>query len=128
VFAAIVRYYSYIFHGLLALFLIGVSGMALAAGPTSLHLDMLPWKGATLTYVVFFSGLFGLLAVALAFLRKLPVLLLIWSVAASVMLIKGYVFSGYSFEPGGVLIAVELIVGSLVAIAGPCIQMRPSKG
>ena len=126
-FAAIVRYYSYIFHGLLALFLIAVSGMALAVSPSSLHLDMLPWTGSTLTYVVFFGGLFGLLTVVLAILRKLPALFFIWSLVVTVMMIKGYIFSSYGFDPGGFWTAVALIVGSLIAIAGPWSQMRPSK-
>lgn len=126
-FAAIVRYYSYIFHGLLAIFLIAVSGMALAVSPSSLHLDMLPWTGSTLTYVVFFGGLFGLLTVVLAILRKLPALFFIWSLVVTVMMIKGYIFSGYGFDPGGFWTAVALIVGSLIAIAGPWSQMRPSK-
>ena len=126
-FAAIVRYYSYIFHGLLASFLIAVSGMALAVSPSSLHLDMLPWTGSTLTYVVFFGGLFGLLTVVLAILRKLPALFFIWSLVVTVMMIKGYIFSGYGFDPGGFWTAVALIVGSLIAIAGPWSQMRPSK-
>lgn len=126
-FAAIVRYYSYIFHGLLAIFLIAVSGMALAVSPSSLHLDMLPWTGSTLTYVVFFGGLFGLLTVVLAILRKLPALFFIWSLVVTVMMIKGYIFSSYGFDPGGFWTAVALIVGSLIAIAGPWSQMRPSK-
>jgi hypothetical protein len=127
VFATIARYYSYLYHGLLALFLIAVSGMALAVSPASLRLDMLPWSGVTLTYVVFFGGLFGLLAVVLAFFRKLPVLLFVWSLAVPIMMIKGYVFSGYEFEQGAFARAVELTVGALLAIAGPWLQMRPSK-
>ena len=126
-FAAILRYYSYIFHGLLALFLLAVSGMALAVGPASLHLDMLPWTGSTLTYVVFFASLFGLLTVVLAVRRELPVLLFIWSLVVAIMMIKGYIFSGYGFEPGGFSTAVELMVGAIVAIPGPWLQMRPSK-
>ena len=126
-FAAIVRYYSYIFHGLLALFLIAVSGMALAVSPGALHLDMLPWTGSTLTYVVFFGGLFGIVTVVLAFLQKLPALFFVWSLVVAILLIKGYVFSCYGFDPGGFSIAVELTVGSLIAIAGPWFQMRSSK-
>ena len=126
-FAAILRYYSYIFHGLLALFLLAVSGMALAVSPGSLHLDMLPWTGSTLAYVVFFASLFGLLTVALAVRRKLPVLFFVWSLVVPIMMIKGYVFSGYGFEPGGFSTAVELMVGAIVAIPGPWLQMRPSK-
>lgn len=121
------RYYSYLFHGLLALFLAGVSGVALMGSPRSLHLDMLPWAGATLTHTVFFASLFGLLTVVLAAKRTLPALLLLWSLAVSVMLIYGYIFSGYSFEPGEIKTALALIVGSLIAIPGPWLQMRPAK-
>jgi hypothetical protein len=65
--------------------------------------------------------------VVLAVLRKLPALFFIWSLVVTVMMIKGYIFSGYGFEPGGFSTAVELIVGSLIAIAGAWYQMRPSK-
>lgn len=128
VLAAMARYYSYLYHGVLTLFLIGVAGMALATGPASLRLDMLPWTGATLTYAVFFGGLFGLLTVVLAFFQKLPVLFFVWSLIVPIMMIKGYVFSGYGFEPGGLATAAELLAGALIAIAGPWVQMRPAKG
>jgi len=85
---------------------------------------MLPWTGATLTYIVFFGGLFGLLSVALAILQKLPVLLFIWSLVVAIMMFKGFIFSSYGFDPGGFTSAVELIVGALIAIAGPWLQMR----
>jgi len=127
VFAAVVRYYSYLFHGLLALVLIAVSGVALVTSPATLRLDMLPWTGSRLTYVVFFSGIFGLLTVVLAFRRKLPVLFLIWALAVFVMMVKGYVFSSYGFEPGSLSTALELMAGALVALAGPWLQMRPAK-
>jgi len=45
---ALVRYFSYVFNGLLALFLLAVSGLALASGAANLHLGMLPWSGAML--------------------------------------------------------------------------------
>ena len=41
---ALARYFSFVFHGLLTLILIAVSGVALASGH-SLSLDMLPWTG-----------------------------------------------------------------------------------
>jgi hypothetical protein len=120
------RYYSYLFHGLLALFLAGVSSVALMSSPTSLRLDMLPWSGANLTYTVFYASLLGIIVVVLAAKRVLPVLLLVWSLAVAGMLIYGYVFSGYVFS-GDVKLAVALIVGSLIAIPGPWLQMRPAK-
>ena len=121
------RYYSYLFHGLLALFLVGASGVALFSSPRSLRLDMLPWSGSTLTYTVFCAGLFGLLTVVLAAKRVLPALLLVWSLAVSFMMIYGYLFSGYGFERGEIKNVAALIVASLVAIPGPWLQMRPAK-
>jgi hypothetical protein len=40
---AMVRYFAYVFHALLALFLIAVSGLAMASGGGDLRLRMLPW-------------------------------------------------------------------------------------
>jgi hypothetical protein len=124
---ALLRYFSYVFHGLLAVILLAVSGIALGTAPASLRLGMLPWTGSTLAYVVFFASLFGLATVILALLRKLPALLFVWSLAVTVMLIKGYVFSGYGFDRGGWLTALLLVVASLIAIAGAWSQMRPAR-
>ena len=77
--AALMRFYSCLFHGVLTLFLLLASGSALIAGARSLRLDMLPWSGSTLTYVVFFGALVGLASVLLAIKRLLPALLFLWS-------------------------------------------------
>jgi len=119
------RFFSYLFHGLLALFLIAVSGLALGTGATeSLHFGMLPWSGATLTYVLFFGALAGLLTVVLAIRGTLRVLFLIWSLLVVVVLIKGYVFSGYKFENGNVSTAAYLLVASLLAFIGAWFSVR----
>lgn len=120
---AIVRAFSYLYHAILALFLIGVSAVALATAPQSLHLEMLPWTGSTLTYVVFFGALFGLLTVVLAILGRLRPLFFLWSLVVTVLMIKGFFFSGYRFEPGNVRTANYLVVGSLLALIGATSQM-----
>lgn len=117
---AIVRGFSYLYHAILALFLIGVSGLALAVAPQSLHLDMLPWTGSTLTYVIFFGALFGLISVVLAFAGKLRVLFFLWALIVVVLMIRGFFFSGFRFDPGagGVRTAAWLAVGALIALVG----------
>ena len=120
---AIVRAYSYLFHALLALFLVAVSSLTLASAPQSLHLEMLPWTGSTLAYAVFFGSLFGLLTVALAVMGRLRFLFFLWALAVRVLMIKGYFFSGYRFEPGNVRTAVYLVVGSVLALPGAWWQM-----
>lgn len=122
---ALMRYFSYLFHGLLALFLIAVSGLALATGAAeSLHFGMLPWSGGTLTYVLFFGAFAGLLTVILAMRGTLRVLFLIWSLLVVILLIKGYVFSGYKFESGNVSTAAYVLGASLLGLIGAWFAFR----
>ena len=115
---ALVRWFSYLYHGLLCLFLLAISGMALVTDMHSLQLDMLPWKGTSLTYWVLGSGLLGLAALVLALRRTLPSLFFLWSLAVLVMLVKGYVFSGFFFDTGEFRTAIYLIVAALIAMCG----------
>jgi ABC-type maltose transport system permease subunit len=121
---ALMRYYSYLFHLILALFLLAVSGLALASGSGNLHLGMLPWTGQTLTYAVFFGALAGMIAVFLAMKGTLRILFLLWSAVVVVLLIKGYIFSGYKFQGSEFKTAIYLIVASLIALPGAWFQLR----
>jgi hypothetical protein len=117
-FKALIRYFSYLFHGLLALFLLAISGLALTTGGHTLHLGMLPWTGSTLTYVVFFGSLFGLVSVILAIRGTLPVLFFLWSLAVLVLMVKGYVLTGYRFSSGEARTAGYLMLCSVIALLG----------
>ena len=119
---ALVRYFSYLFHGLLALSLLAISGLAWMTGE-NLHLGMLPWTGASLTYVVFFASLFGLISAALAIRGSWRVLFFLWSLAVVVLLVKGYVFTGYHFSPGEPLKAASLTLASAIAVIGAWLAM-----
>ena len=45
------------------------------------------------------------------------------------LLVKGYIFSGYHFTPGEFRTAIYLIAGSVVALLGAWAQMlRPARG
>jgi hypothetical protein len=118
------RFFSYLFHALLALFLFAVSGLAWATGSAqNLNLGMLPWTGATLTYVVFFSALFGLVSLLLALRGSLRFLFLLWALAVLVFLLKGYLLSGYRFHGGDWTTALYLMIASLLAVPGAWFQM-----
>ena len=125
---AVVCAYSYIFHFVLALFLAAVGGLALGTTPQSLHLEMLPWTGTTLASVVFFGAILGLVSILLAVSGRLRVLFFLWALIVTVMMLKGYFFSGYRFEPGNVRTAVYLVAGCLLALPGAWWQMmsRPA--
>jgi hypothetical protein len=123
----LLRLFSYLFHGLLALFLIAVSGLALASGTPTLQLRMLPWTGFTLAWVLLCGGLLGLVSVLLAMASKWRILFLLWSLAVACLLVRGYVFSGYHFQPGGFSRGVGLMAGSLVAVLGALSQLFRQK-
>ena len=126
IFKALMRYFAYLFHIVLALLLLALSGVAISTGAGSLRLGMLPWSGETLNYVLIGSALFGLLTVALAMKGVLRFLFLIWAFLVFVILVKGYIFSRYTFQPNEFRIALYLIGGSLLALLGAWFQLRTS--
>lgn len=110
--------FSYLFHGLLAVLLLGISGLALSSSSPKLSLRMLPWTGETLTYILFFGSLFGLLTLILALGGKAPILFFVWSLVVAVLLTKGYVFSTYYFARGEFRMAAGLLLASWIAVVG----------
>ncbi len=120
---ALVRYFSFVFHGLLAIILIAVSGVALESGQ-ALRLDMLPWTGSTLTYIALLGSLAGLGIVILAFRRKLSALFFVWTLMVAALMVKGYIFSGYYFEPGDLGLSLFEVAASILSIAGAWFQMQ----
>jgi hypothetical protein len=121
---ALLRLFSYLFHLALGLFLLAVAGLALSTAPQSLRLDMLPWTGETLTYVVLFGALLGLVSVLLAITGKLRFVFFLWSLIVAVLLLRGYFFSGYRFSPGGVQLGLELLAASWLALVGAWFALR----
>jgi hypothetical protein len=125
---ALLSFLSYVFHGLLCLILLAMSGLAMAAGAQTLQLGMLPWTGPTLLYTLFFGALLGLVTVILAIKGTWRPLFFVWSLVVMVLLLKGYIFSGYHFSPGEFRTAMCLIVGSVIALMGAWVQMGRKAG
>jgi hypothetical protein len=121
---ALLRFFSYLFHLGLGLFLLAIAGLAVGTSPQSLHLDMLPWTGATLAYTVLIGALIGLLSVVLAITGKLRFLFFLWSLVVAVMLLKGYFFTGYRFAPGEVKTGLELLAAAWLALIGAWFALR----
>lgn len=119
------RIYSYLFHTILALFLFGVSFVAILGGKHNLKMALLPWEGRSLTFWMFFLGLLGLASVLLAVAGRLRVLLLIWSVGVVVLLLRGFIFSNYYFGGfGNFLNAMLFLLAALLAAVGSWLRYR----
>jgi len=123
---AVFRAFSYLFHAVLALFLLGVSAVALGFSPQSLHLEMLPWTGSTLAYAVLFGAIFGLVTILLAIAGRLRFLFFLYALAVLILMVRGYFFSGYRFSPGDVKLPMYLIAGALISLIGAWLQMMRS--
>jgi hypothetical protein len=115
---ALLRFVSYVFHTLLCLGLLVLSVLGVISGAASLRLDMLPWTGPTLLYVLLGGSLAGLLIVVLALRGTLRFLFFVWSLAVVVLIVKGYYLSGYRFSPNEPKSVLYLFVGSIVALMG----------
>jgi uncharacterized membrane protein len=121
-------FFSYVFHGLLCLILIVLSFVAMIAGAQTLQLGMLPWTGSTLLYALFFGALAGMATVLLAIKGTWRPLFFVWSLVVVLLLVKGYVFSGYHFSPGEYRTAGFLMVGSAIAVVGAWVRMGRTTG
>lgn len=123
------RIYSYLFHAILAFFLFGVSIVALISGRHNVKVALLPWEGKSLTFWMLSLGLLGFVSILLALRGKLRILFVIWSIGVLLVLIKGYIFSGYYFGGfGGFLNAMWFILAAALAAVGSWLRYRQPVG
>lgn len=121
----IIRFFSFVFHFALAVILLGLSIVAFASGNHNLQLDWLPWSGPTQTYWLLGLGLGGILVLVLALKGVLRVLFLAWTVAALIMLARGFFFSPYVFDGwSGFQTALLVVLAALLAAVGGWLQFR----
>jgi len=124
VLTAILRFLSYVYHGLLALLLLILGTvLTVANAGNSVRLDMLPWTGSTVVWALLLGGLFGLLTVILAIQGKLRPLFFLWALIVTIYMVKGYFLSGYRFTPDEFRKVAYLAGGSVIALLGAFSQM-----
>jgi len=112
----LLRLFSYLFQFLLSLFLVGI---AIAAGPNTLQLGMLPWSGPSTNRWVLALGIVGLLITILAVAGILRFLFPLWCLFVLVILARGFFFSNFTFSgPGEWHVALWLTAGALIAFIG----------
>ena len=123
-FGMILRVYSYLYHLVLCLFLIGISVVAITSSNT-LKLAMLPWTGADLTTWLFWGSLAGLLSIVLAITGVFRFLFPIWAAAVLFYMARGYLFQPYTFSGDGEFsFAMWMIAGALLAFLASLTLLR----
>lgn len=124
----LLRTFSYLFHLLSSLFLLGAALMA-TVSHQPLNLRMLPFGEGKLTPGAFVLGLFGLTATLLAFNRTFRFLFPLWAAGTVYALVRGYFFSSYTFDNRDQLNwALYYIAGSLIALIGALWMLKPKRG
>jgi len=112
----LLRLFSYLFELVLSLFL---TGIAVAAGSTSLQLGMLPWTGMSLNHSVLGLGILGILVTLLAVIGRLRFLFPLWCLAVLLLMVRGFFLSGYSFSgPEEWRASLWLTAGAFLAFVG----------
>lgn len=127
----LVRSFSLLVHIVLCLLILGISALALASRPSALELNMLPWSGATLGYILFFGSLFGLTSAILAIVGRWRILFLAWTVIVAVIMSRGFLFSSYRFTDFSFRNALYLMLAAWIAVVGAWFQLiarRTRKG
>lgn len=125
VIGALLRVFSYLYHLILGLFLLGIGVVALASRSATLQMDMLPWEGDAARNWLIGLGLFGIIAVTLAFTGKLRLLLPIQALAILVLMFWGFFLSRFSFpSDDSFYSALYLTMGALLAFFGAVSVMR----
>ena len=116
---ALLRIFSYLFGGLLALFLLATSTISLLSGG-ELNLNFLPWTGKTLSYWLLGLAFLGLVTVILAIGGRMRFLFFLWCLGALVLVVKGMFVSLYRFTGGAVTVrqAFWLTLALLFATIG----------
>ncbi len=126
----LLRIFSYLFHLVLALFLLGMSIVAMLSGKVLL-LPMLPWEGQPLNYWTFGLGIAGILCVFLAITNIFRFLFPIWALAVFFLMLYGfYSMSYYTGGSSEFQMALWLTFGAFVAIWGSfsiLVRRRPRR-
>ncbi len=113
----VLRLYSYVYEFCLALFLFLISVVVLIGGKHDLHLPMLPWEGAALTYWVFGLSLLGLVVTVLAMTGIFRLAFPLWCLFVLIMMVRGFFLSPMYYTGGSSQFsgAVWLTIGALGA-------------
>jgi hypothetical protein len=120
----LVEIYSYLFHAVLSLFLLGIAMVAYIDGSSTFNIDMLPWEAPTLVRVLLLGNVIGLITLVLAITGKFRLLFPLWAAVVMYYVVKGVfflkVYSGVEEFQAALLFAF----GAIGAFLGAMSQAR----
>jgi hypothetical protein len=91
------RLYSYLYHLALALFLLGISSIAMMSSST-LRIPILPWTGGMLNFWLFWGSIAALVSIVLAVTGIFRYLFPLWALAVLVLMVRGYILQPAPFS------------------------------
>ncbi len=93
----LLRAFSYLFHLILSVFLLGIAFLASSADKP-LKLDMLPWEGMALNHWVMGLAIVGLISIVLAVTGLFRYLFPLWALFVFAMMVRGFFLDGFNFD------------------------------
>lgn len=97
--ARIFRLLAYLYHLIFALYLLGISIVALTSHNT-LKMPFLPWSGEALTTWLIGGAIIGIVSIILAITGIFRYLFPVWAFAMLAVLVRGFLIRPYSFDGG----------------------------
>lgn len=127
-FGWLLRCFSYLFHTIICLFLIGV-GVVSESVHAVPKLGFLPFTNEHMLAGIFSLAIAGLIATALAATGIFRYLFPVWTAAVLVLMFRGFFFSAYTFANASAFRgALLLTLGALGAFFGGLWVLKPKRG
>jgi hypothetical protein len=124
----ILSIFSFAFHAVLSLVMVGLAGISLTSGE-SLRLEQVPGEGQTTAFWLLGGFVIGGLSTLFGALGKARLLFLVWTVVVFLMMLRGYIFSPYTFEgTDHFRMSMYLMGAAFIAMMGGFAQWRAGRG
>jgi len=122
----LIEAYSYLFHIILALFLLALGLVGMMSQTSTFRIDMLPWESARLVSVLVWGNLIGICCILLALFGKFRWLYPIWAAAVLYYLANGVFNLKHYRDPEEFKAALWFVFGGAGAFLGSLLQLRRS--
>jgi hypothetical protein len=93
----LMRLFSYMYHLVLSLFLLGLGLVGWMSSSATLSAPWLAWEGDHVKLLVS-AGIVGLLSLILAVTGKFRLLFVLWTLAVVIMMFRGFFSGPYTYD------------------------------